>query len=262
MDIIAEALRIMQDRRLSATSITQKLVKVLNEHKADKRTVSKLAKLAYERRPTMPILGNVLLALSIFMEKGLEVGEAISLVDNKLNDSMNKAIEKAAEPLSRYDLIATLSHSSQVYRLLLLARPKKVFILESSPGGEGRALHLSLMKEGINAELFPDSAIYYVAMISEIGILGADALYFDGFLNKVGSKGLALSLLNSGKPVMVASTSFKFDPEQMHRFEYAEWEEGCPLFEFVKAEEEIKLALEDGIGRWRYKKPIEFITHI
>jgi translation initiation factor 2B subunit (eIF-2B alpha/beta/delta family) len=262
MDIVTEALKIIQDRRLSATSITYKLLNVLNVHRTDKQTVARLARLAYKRRPAMPILGNVLLALSILMERGLEAGEAISLLTNRLNESVSKAVEIAAKPLSGHSLIATLSYSSQVYRSILLARPKKVLILESNPGGEGKALHASLMKEGIEADLFPDSAICYIATLAEIGVLGADALYSDGFLNKVGSKGLALSLLNLDKPVMVTSTSFKFDPERRHRFEYAEWERGCPLFEFVEAGERVTLVLEDEVGRWRYRNPIEFIAHV
>ncbi len=248
-----ELIKLVLNRKLSANQIALQLMEKSSSLPSNE--IEKAAELAYRLRPTMPIFGNVLLAVLELREKGEKVDELISLFKRSISSSVDHAIEY----LKGTKEIATISFSSQVLMLLEALSPEKVFVSLSNPGGEGRALANELRRRGIDVRLLCDSAICYAAREADVGVVGADALYSDGFLNKIGTRALALFLKEYSKKLIVLSTSFKFDPLRTHKFEYAEEVSGCPLFEFVPIYDNILLSLEDGICKWRYRDPRKFI---
>ena len=250
-----ELIKLVLNRELSANQIALQLMK--KSSSLSFNGVEKAAELAYRLRPTMPVFGNVLLAVLELRKKGKKVDELISLFKRSISSSVNHAIKY----LKGIRVIATISFSSQVLMLLEALNPEKTFVFLSNPGGEGRALANELRKRGIVVRLLCDSAICYAAREADVGVVGADALYSDGFLNKIGTRALALFLKEYSKKLVVLSSSFKFDPLRTHKFEYAEEVDGCPLFEFIPVYDNILLSLEDGIYKWRYRDPREFIQN-
>jgi len=112
--------------------------------------------------------------------------------------------------------VVTLSHSSTVLEALRLLHGRhaltSVIVLESLPGGEGRATVEALRAEGILAEMRPDGEHASAVAASDLVLLGADTIYRDGGVaNKVGSRALAVAAREAGKRVYVVTETIKLD---------------------------------------------------
>ncbi len=240
---VEEALNLISNRTLSASQIAEALV-ALSSH-LPRKELHLLAGKAFGLRPAMPILGNVLMLV-------YELGP--DRVMNLLKEATKRAVSNALERFGSTNSAITISNSSLVREFLLKARPKKVVALKSEPGGEGVDLVKLLRRNGIDATVAEDSACYYACSKVELVLTGADALYEDGFLNKVGTRLLALCAKELDKEFLVLSTTLKFDPRGRHLEDYYEEVEGAPLFEFVP-KDDLLLCMEDGVGGWRYGRP-------
>lgn len=238
-----EILRLISDRTLSASQIAEALLELSSS--LPREELPYLAKEAFRLRPAMPILGNVLL---LAYEEGPYKAKRL------LKESIERAITYALKRFGGARAVATISNSFMVREFLLRARPKRVLVLKSEPGGEGIGLAKVLKDKGIDALVIDDSACFYACLKADFVVSGADALYEDGFLNKIGTRLLAICAREAGKDYLVISTSMKFDPKGAHVEEYYERVDGTPLFEFVPKGNAI-LCLEDGAGKWRYRPP-------
>lgn len=204
-----------------------------------------LAEEALRLRPAMPILSNVLL---LAYEKGPDKAGRL------LKEFAEKAVLNALEKFGGAKVVVTISNSSLVREFLLKAKPEKVIVLRSEPGGEGVGLARTLKNAKIDTLVAEDSACFYACYKADLVVSGADALYEDGFLNKIGTRLLAMCAREAGRDFLVISTSMKYDPRGIHLKEYYEKVNKIPLFEFVPKEDLI-LCLEDGVDVWRYRPP-------
>jgi translation initiation factor 2B subunit (eIF-2B alpha/beta/delta family) len=105
-------------------------------------------------------------------------------------------------------LVLTLSRSESVRRSLVGVasgrRPREVVVLESLPGGEGRAQARDLRREGLRARWVSDSEGAKWARAADLLLIGADAVYQDGsVVHKVGTRRLAGIARGAGVPVVV-----------------------------------------------------------
>ncbi len=120
--------------------------------------------------------------------------------------------ERSIRPSAR---VVTISHSSTVGLILSSLRgPKRpiaVVVLESRPGGEGRALARDLARSGLAVDLIPDREGVRAVGEADLLLIGADTVYGDGsVLHKVGTRPLALAARRAGCPVIVAAGTSKF----------------------------------------------------
>jgi len=104
--------------------------------------------------------------------------------------------------------VLTLSRSESVRRALAgLApgrRPREVVVLESLPGGEGRAQARDLRRAGLHVRCAVDTEGPALARTVDLLLIGADAVYEDGsVVHKVGTRRLAQIARRSGVPVVV-----------------------------------------------------------
>ncbi|MFB0517498.1 MAG: hypothetical protein ACETWG_12970, partial [Candidatus Neomarinimicrobiota bacterium] len=119
-------------------------------------------------------------------------------------------IERAAVILKDYQSVLTLSNSSVVRRAILLAHtPPQVLCAVSDPGGEGHILSKALTAAGAKARLIADDQLPRKMADVQVVLLGADQYDDTGFINKVGSRDLALQARRLDKPVLVLAEEFK-----------------------------------------------------
>ncbi|WP_022670302.1 hypothetical protein [Hippea alviniae] len=128
------------------------------------------------------------------------------------------AIDEAYEHIKGAKNIATISFSNSVLKLLKMIKPQKVYLSISHPAREGELLAENLMKEGIEVVLFEDAAYSLVMRDVEISIIGADAVFDDAVVNKIGSYALALLSREFDVPFYVVANKFKLLSENLRNF--------------------------------------------
>jgi len=133
--------------------------------------------------------------------------ETVKVPEEKIKDfliDLTRKVEEAPKKISLkiYPLLKdkktllTHSRSSTVIKVLRELRKRgidfKIYCTESRPGDEGRLTFKELKRIGFEAELIPD--LYVTKLIPSIQaiIFGADAVYEDKIINKVGTYPLVL----------------------------------------------------------------------
>lgn len=121
--------------------------------------------------------------------------------------------------------VATLSRSGTVLRALTTATPEALLVAESRPGREGvevaeRVANASQTTVGDDTEtavtLTTDAAFAHelAAWDADLLVVGADSILADGRLvNKVGTRGAAITAQYEGIPVLVVTASDKISPD-------------------------------------------------
>ncbi len=105
------------------------------------------------------------------------------------------------------------SNSSAIHNLFALLSSEKIFPevwqSVSSPAGEGVKQAQALLRMGFRVHLFHEDAVSKFMDRVDMAVFGADLLWNDGFLNKIGTYLLALMCRRFGKPVYVLAESRK-----------------------------------------------------
>ncbi|MER3602114.1 MAG: hypothetical protein C4339_05275 [Nitrososphaerota archaeon] len=218
------------------------------------RGALQLAKDMAALRPNMAAIANALAEVLHVMGTQLQAREArqvglhaIERVASELRGAAQRtarAFRALVEPGGVY---VTLSSSETVREGLLAARPALVYVCESRPRLEGRALARQLKEAGLEAILIPDVAASFALERASALVLGADVVYPDGrFVNKAGSKLLCCHASRLQRPVYVLFDRWKlwplppasFSPEQDDPSLLTQGEPGLraevPLFEVVE----------------------------
>lgn len=212
-ELAAKALSIVEDLVRSADKPPLLLIKELKDV-GDKMV---------NAQPTMATIKNVISKLIARAERIYE--EEPYLLKDKLLSNIRELRERIDKSMSKIpsmfsnlvrkcSSIATISYSKTVYNVILHLHKHKlvnhVLVSESRPLYEGRYLAEDLSKKGVNVTLITDASIGYFLDISDMALVGADAVLTTGHLvNKVGTYLLALSCKHKGKPFYVACESIK-----------------------------------------------------
>lgn len=135
-------------------------------------------------------------------QRGVAHSDAVlRLADAALNDTARIARRHLA---TTPGAILTHSASSTVVRVLSERPASEVVVTASEPGGEGRSLAAKL---GANCIEDRDAARAVSGCAAVL--VGADAVGRRGFVNKVGTRTLALAARDLGRPFLVVAESFK-----------------------------------------------------
>jgi translation initiation factor 2B subunit (eIF-2B alpha/beta/delta family) len=93
--------------------------------------------------------------------------------------------------------IITHSYSSTLLNTLIFAKEFgknfNIICTESRPMNEGVQLAKQLGKKGISVKLMIDAGVYSVLQDADLILVGADAVSSSGFVNKIGTYGLAIA---------------------------------------------------------------------
>ncbi|WP_181691229.1 initiation factor 2B [Natronomonas sp. LN261] len=112
--------------------------------------------------------------------------------------------------------VLTLSRSGTVLPVLKDA-PERVIVAESRPDREGIGVAERLTEAGVDVSVCVDAAIAHVLATEPVDavVLGADTVLGDGTLiNKVGSRGAAITACEAGIPVYVVTARDKISPDR------------------------------------------------
>jgi translation initiation factor 2B subunit (eIF-2B alpha/beta/delta family) len=133
-------------------------------------------------------------------------------------ESSDKLISKQTNKFIKNNAtIITHSYSSTVLNALLFAKKfgKKFSVIctESRPKNEGVTLAKQLGKNKINVKLIVDSALFSYIQNADIILVGGDAVTFNGLVNKIGTKGLAITAQHYKIPTYALCSTIKFLPK-------------------------------------------------
>jgi ribose 1,5-bisphosphate isomerase len=161
-------------------------------------------------RPTEPMLSNALNLLDKLGKK--KVLEHFSQAQDKINKEVFEVLKDGM-------IVYTHCHSTNVVKSLIYAKKKgkkfEVYNTETRPLYQGRVTAKELSKAGIKVTTFVDSAIGEAVRMSDIVMLGADAILESGVINKIGSGLIAEFAFNHKKPVYIVADSWKFSPKNV-----------------------------------------------
>lgn len=111
--------------------------------------------------------------------------------------------------------VVTLSRSESVLTALRVVpgsrQPRRISVLESRPGGEGREFAADLRRAGLSARVIPDRRGPETVARADLLLIGADTVFSDGSVaHKVGTKPLAEVASASEVSVVVVAGTSKF----------------------------------------------------
>lgn len=165
-------------------------------------------------RPSMVVIGNALAKVASQLAGGQEASAVVRDVISQLENASDTIVRYASEQLPPNAVIMTHSASSLVLRLFrLLAEQHQRFSVictQSSPGHEGHALARTLNELEVPVTLITDAQMGLFIPRADVVITGCDTWLADGhFVNKSGTRLLALAARERGKPVWVLGDSFR-----------------------------------------------------
>lgn len=177
-----------------------------------------------EAQPAMAIVHNIVYLFARLVAEGQEPMAVLRELHSELETARERIARtflKVAVPKGTY---VTLSYSDNVLESLRAAHARasvaRVFVMESGPLFEGRALAKSLAASEIPSTVIPDSEGPSHVKESSAVLVGADSILRDGSLiNKTGTSSLALAAREDEKPVYVVCESMKFDS----RYDATSW---------------------------------------
>ncbi len=143
-------------------------------------------------------------------------GEDISDFMEQYEERMKNAAENALKLLNGKESVVTISSSSAV-ETTLSGFNGKIFLMESRPILEGTMMAERLSEKGRDVTVVSDAyGISMVAkgMVSAV-IVGADAIYRNMLINKVGTYALSIAAENSGADFIAVLTTDKIFPEDV-----------------------------------------------
>ena len=212
---------VVEDRVSGASKLTIKaagLFLKLVEEKPTLRAVKRFARLLSKARPSMPSIANVAAAVALEVEAEVAAGRelrdaverAVRRVVKEYQASLRAVVSNGVSLLSAYESVLTHSYSSTVAAILEESEGLEVVVTESRPGLEGIKLAERLARKGLKVTLVVDAAA--ASMLGEVDavLVGCDALLEDcSFLNKVGTKMIALAAADAQTPFYVATSLWK-----------------------------------------------------
>ena len=184
-----------------------------------RETMKSYARRIAESRPSMTPITNKLGMFYSRLPEGAALNElraaatkSASMIIKESRKDRNRLVENAKSVLGEPDTVFTISDSSTVADVVLGVGAKNVVVTESRPQMEGRNLAERLAGEGVNVLLVVDAAAAMFMESADVAVVGADSVLYDGsFVNKVGTRTVALAARDQGVPFYVVCSTSKFN---------------------------------------------------
>jgi ribose 1,5-bisphosphate isomerase len=227
-------------------------------------------KLAYVR-PAEPLAQNAI--RFIFSNKNESVEYYLAKIEeykSLINQAKRKMGEEGVNLIREGGVYLTHCHSSTVTSMFVKAHKQgkrfSVIATETRPRFQGRITAKELLDAGIeDVTLIIDDAVESILSGDKIKnidavFIGADLLSQNGFVNKIGSLGIAYTAKRLGIPIYSTSILLKYDPrsfsDEMIEIRGREeiWEDApanlkiySPAFDFIPYDTGVKIVSEKGI---------------
>jgi translation initiation factor 2B subunit (eIF-2B alpha/beta/delta family) len=222
--------RIATDRTSSASQLarltldTMALAVAEAEGTPPPTPLMEVARRLSEAQPAMAIVHNVANLVARLVAEGQDPRLVIDLVRSELEEARDRIVRNFLKVVPDRGTIVTLSYSDHVFEAIKAAHARtlveSVFVLESRPLLEGRALAAALAKVGVTTSIVPDDSGPSLFREASYGLVGADSVLRDATLvNKIGTHSLARAAESHHKPFYVVCETLKFDA----RYDVSTW---------------------------------------
>lgn len=231
-------------------------------------------KLAYTRPSMLAIENTIAYLLGRIMEgyrRNLELEALKGLLRSEVkkwlqvkDEAFKRCVEQATNLFKEGSRVLTHSFSSTVLEAIKRSSSRnrlEVYVTESRPLYEGRAMAKKLVESGCKVTLITDSSIGHFAKEVDLAVTGADTISADGsIINKMGTYLLALAAKKAGTSFYVAAETLKIGVRTL--FSKPKLEERSPTqvyrgskdlklrniyFDITPADLVTKIVCEDGL---------------
>jgi len=228
---VEEAIQgIAEDRTSGASKLARLALEVMGlaimeaKGRPEPKDLAEAARRISEAQPAMSIVHNVAQLVSQLIAEGQDPRAVLETTRQELDAAQEKIARTFLKVAPDRGAVVTLSYSENVLEALRTAHGKgrvdRVFVMESRPLFEGRALAKDLADAGIPATVVADALGPSLMADAACALVGADAILRDAaVVNKIGTYTLALAATDAKKPFYVACESLKFDA----RYDTASW---------------------------------------
>ncbi len=228
---VEEAIQgIAEDRTSGASKLARLALEVMGlaimeaKGRPEPKDLAEAARRISEAQPAMSIVHNVAQLVSQLIAEGQDPRAVLETTRQELDAAQEKIARTFLKVAPDRGAVVTLSYSENVLEALRTAHGKgrvdRVFVMESRPLFEGRALAKDLANAGIPATVVTDALGPSLMADAACALVGADAILQDAaVVNKIGTYTLALAATDAKKPFYVACESLKFDA----RYDTASW---------------------------------------
>jgi translation initiation factor eIF-2B subunit delta/ribose 1,5-bisphosphate isomerase len=211
----ARADRIAADRDRGASELLRDLLPLLAEAIAGGGAAPReVARIVCAGQPAMAPLWNACAAALADRDRPGRFARVRAEMERAAPALMRSASATLAElaPTGRDAVVITLSFSGSVAQTIgaiARTRPLQVVCAEGRPRFEGRRMAETLAGSGARVTLTTDAAIATYLSAEAVVVVGADAIAADGWINKVGTLGVAAAASLRGTPLYVIASRDK-----------------------------------------------------
>ncbi|MCD6163798.1 MAG: hypothetical protein J7K40_15485 [candidate division Zixibacteria bacterium] len=209
---------LMNDNIHGAFYMEAALLKIFKQASQELKHVSfrKLVSFAKDWPTVMANLLNLINGLNnLFIKPDADIDEYLDKIKKNIKASQSSIVMNAANIITRYDTIATMSNSRMVNDAIDLAASigwrGMVLIAESRPILEGRTLARKLSRLPIQVVFGADCQIFSLLDDAGAAFVGADAVGEKHFINKIGTKAMAATLGSQKNLYILADLSKYYD---------------------------------------------------
>lgn len=215
------------DHQSGATELALKTLRDLAEYVRDQRPkpakLTALVDKLRDARPSMVVIARAMIRVQDRLKaRDGDPVRAIEAVNRELIDAREAIINHARSHIPEGAVIMTHSASSVLVRLFQRLMEEhvgfSVICTQSSPGHEGHQLASLLNKLDVPVTLITDAQMGVFVATADLIITGCDSWLTDGyFVNKSGTRLLALAAREHSVPFWVLADSFRDSTESSDR---------------------------------------------
>lgn len=280
MDLTQEIIKITEDKKSGSAAIVKKLQRLIYIYISLEKTTSK--KILIDSLTTLFNKSGQFAALFHFIDRFLfwledqysdisEIAgkdiiaflEDYNYVWNNVNKliAKNLFIEVNPEKLSKVLLHSYSSTICEVFEILKNDLKRiEIFQTISAPNDEGKLQAKYLRTLGYKVNVIVDAMVHKIINKVDFALLGADAVFEDFFINKIGSFAITNSCTQFNKPVFLVCDTRKFISSRVN-------DNMANTFrnEIIKPGEEVWENAPDGIKMLNYyfeEIPIKLVSSI
>jgi len=217
---------IKRDNISGSVELAKKSAEILIELVNKDITLTQIKKASYSLvkvQPNMASIFNLVNNLMLTIDKNKKQ-QLKNIVYNYCKkyiqdlESSDKKISKLAIKLIKNNsTIITHSYSSTVLNTLIFAKNsgKKFSVIstEARPIKEGVKFAKKLGENNIKVKLLVDSAVFSFISYADMILIGGDAVTDSGLINKIGTKGIAMTAQHYNTPTYALCSTIKFLPK-------------------------------------------------
>jgi len=204
-------LSILSNRTTGSLGLLEALLEHIAQNSSfyeNKRNFLTLSQRTISAFPGMAVIINTLGEIYSSLGK-LPIMEILQVVSASVREEMEKSCRNAAGIFSWFNSVGTISESNLVIKALS-GLDLSVWIPESRPALEGRLTAISLAESGVSVHFTTDYAIGRFIDRIDAFLVGVDCFTSGKFVNKTGTKLLALAAKHYNKPFYAIGTKRKY----------------------------------------------------